>query len=420
MYTQHSRGNRASSSGFRKSFKGSSSSSFGGGPRRSSGGGFSRGGRSGGGRGRRTSTFDISRYINKVVAPEVEDIFTPKHTFADFGLAPSIVATLASTHMSVPTPIQDQIIPLILQKKDVIGLANTGTGKTAAFLLPLIHQTLTDRHMQTLILAPTRELALQIEKELSVLARGTKLFAVCLVGGASIGAQIGALRQFNHFIIGTPGRVQDLINRKSLKLGGIRAVVLDEADRMLDMGFINPIRMILKEVPKEHHTLFLSATMSPEIKNLVHEFLKTPETVSVVKQSTAAGIEQDVVRYGTREKVDVLVELLKQKGFDRVLVFGETKHGVERLSKTLGKHGIRATSIHGNKSHPQRQKALKNFKDGSSTVLVATDVAARGIHVDKVTHVINYDLPMTHEDYIHRIGRTGRGVHKGKALTFVR
>jgi superfamily II DNA/RNA helicase len=418
MQTNYSRENRGSSSGVRKNFSRNKPSSFRGSSSRSSGGGFSRG--RGGFNKRRVSSFDASRYINKNVVPAVTEVYIPKHTFNDFGLNPLITAVLKSSHIATPSPIQDQIIPLILEGKDVVGLANTGTGKTAAFLLPLIHKTLLDKKMQTLILAPTRELAIQIEKELHVLARGMRLFSVTCVGGAGIGGQLSALRQFNHFVIGTPGRIQDLINRKALKLGNTRAVVLDEADRMLDMGFIGPIRMILKETPKDRHTLFLSATMSDDIKKLVHEFLKNPETVSVKKQDTASSIEQDVVRYGAREKLDVLVELLKQKDFNRVLVFGETKHGVERLSKALCAHGIRATSIHGNKSHPQRQRALKSFKDGTATVLVATDVAARGIHVDKITHVINYDLPMTYDDYIHRIGRTGRGEHVGKALTFVR
>jgi len=418
MQTRHPRGNRGTTSGFRKDFKRNSTSSFRGSSSRPSGGGFSRG------RGnfskRRVSSFDASRYINKNVISSEPEVYTPKHNFNEFGLSSLITAVLSSAHFTSPTPIQDQIIPFIMNGRDVIGLANTGTGKTAAFLLPLIHKTLNDKKMQTLILAPTRELAIQIDKELHVLSRGMRLFSVTCVGGTSIGGQLSALRQFNHFIIGTPGRVQDLINRKALKLGNVRAVVLDEADRMLDMGFIGPIRTILKETPHNRQTLFFSATMSDEIKKLVSEFLKQHEIVSVKKHDTASGIEQDVIHYGTREKIDVLIELLKQKGFDRVLVFGETKHGVEKLSKALIAHGIRAISIHGNKSHPQRQRALKSFKDGFSTVLVATDVAARGIHVDKITHVINYDLPMTYDDYIHRIGRTGRIEHKGKALTFIR
>lgn len=361
----------------------------------------------------------MSRYIQKAVAPKVEEPYTPANAFHDFALSKELQGCIGSCGFSSPTPIQDQIITPILEGRDVVGLANTGTGKTGAFLIPLIEKTLADRTMQTLILAPTRELALQIEKELRLLSKGLRIFSVTCVGGVNIGGQLRALRQFNHFVIGTPGRVQDLIDRKALNLRGVRAVVLDEADRMLDMGFIGPIRSILKETPRERQTLFFSATMSREVEGLIHEFLKNPQTISVKKQDVAHSIEQDVVRYGSRDKFDVLVELLARSEFPRVLVFGRTKHGVERLAKNLVKRGIRASSIHGNKSHGQRQRALQDFKDGHITALIATDVAARGIHVDRISHVINYDLPQSHEDYIHRIGRTGRGAERGKALTFV-
>lgn len=372
------------------------------------------------GKGRVLKTFDVSKFINKnpAVATETE-VFIPKHKFSEFGLDRKLAFTITSAGFTSPSPIQDEIIPHILEGKDVIGLANTGTGKTAAFLIPLIDKTLREYGRQTLILTPTRELAIQIEVELKKLSAGFKLFSTTCVGGTNIRPQIMGLKRKNHFIIGTPGRVIDLIERGSLKSSMISTVVLDEADRMLDMGFINDMKMILKGIPKERETLFFSATMSEEIKNLVHDFLRDPVTVSVRKQDITSSIEQDIVKYAHVHKFEVLTKLLGEPEFKRVLIFGAMKHSVEKLAQQLVAHGITADSIHGNKSHPQRQRSLKRFKDSHARVLVATDVAARGIHVDNVTHVINYDLPATYEDYVHRIGRTGRGKENGKALTFV-
>lgn len=379
---------------------------------------FSSGGRGRGGR--KMPTFDPSQFINKnPIQAEPEVAYEPKHKFTEFGLDKKLAFTITSAGMTLPTPIQDQIIPIILEGNDVIGLAETGTGKTAAFLIPLIEKTIKQYNRQTLILAPTRELALQIEEELRKLSVGFKLFSTVCVGGTNIRPQIMGLRRKNHFIIGTPGRVMDLIDRKHLKPFDITTVVLDEADRMLDMGFIHDMRKILEDIPKDHETLFFSATMSEEIKRLVNDFLRNPITVSVKKTEVTNSIEQDVVKCGHHNKFETLTNLLKDESFKRVLIFGSMKHSVEKLSKELTGAGIPSESIHGNKSHGQRQQALKRFKSGNVRVLVATDVAARGIHVDKVTHVINYDLPNTFEDYVHRIGRTGRGIEKGKALTFI-
>lgn len=393
-------------------------SSHGGGSR----GGFSRGGSGGGrGRGRVQKTFDVSQYINKnpIVVTD-EEIYTPVHTFKDFGLDAKLADIVIASGITTPTPIQDQIIPHILEGKDVIGLANTGTGKTAAFLVPLIHKTLHEYNRETLILAPTRELAIQIQEELRKLTPGMRLYSTVCVGGTPIRPQIMGLKRKNHFVIGTPGRVIDLMDRGVFRPEKMSAVVLDEADRMLDMGFINDMRKILAELPKDHETLFFSATMSKEIEKLVSDFLHNPIVVSVKKKDITGSIVQDVVHFGGKDKFQTLVDLLADnKAFSRVLIFGAMKHSVEKLGKALTEKGIKAESIHGNKSHPQRQKALKAFKDGYVRVLVATDVAARGIHVDGVSHVINFDLPSTYEDYVHRIGRTGRGDHKGKALTFV-
>ena len=403
---------------------GSSSSSRGGySGGRSSGGGRSFGGKRGGGgrgRGRVMSTFDVSKFINlNPVKPPTEAPYQAKHTFNDFGLDTHLAAAIADMGLVTPSPIQDQVIPLILEGNDVVGLAQTGTGKTAAFLVPVIHKTLKERGRQTLILTPTRELAIQVEQELRKLTPRMNIFSTVCVGGMNIRPQISGLKRKNQFIIGTPGRVQDLIDRGHIKPGGITTVIFDEADRMLDMGFIHDMREILKDIPDERETLFFSATMSKSVEGLVHEFLRKPITVSVRKTDITSSVTQDVVRYEHHNKFDTLVNLLKTEEFSRVIVFGAMKHSVEKLSLELVHAGIKADAIHGNKSHVQRQRALKNFKDGRVQVLVATDVAARGIHVDDVSHVINYDLPGTYEDYVHRIGRTGRSDKSGKALTFV-
>ncbi len=352
------------------------------------------------------------------MAPKLE-VYSPKNTFADFPVDIRIHKLIERKGITTPTPIQDQIIPHILSGSDVVGLAETGTGKTAAFLIPLIDKMVKNPQQSTIILTPTRELALQIETELKLLSFGMGIYGVCCVGGVSIAGQLKALRHHQHFIIGTPGRVKDLIERKAIFPSRIGTVVLDEADRMLDMGFINDMRSILGAMPKNRHTLFFSATMSEEIKNLVHDFLNHPVTVALSTGSAAASIEQDVVYCNGKDKVDILADLLAQPDFSRIIVFGHTKHGVEKLMNKLNERGITVDSIHGNKNHNQRQRALSNFKTGTVRVLVATDVAARGIHVDNVSHVINFDLPVTYEDYIHRIGRTGRGIHRGKALTLI-
>lgn len=375
---------------------------------------------SGGRRGGRTMpTFDPSQFINTNPVDVKEVEYTPKHRFDTFGLTPRFAETINRMGITVPTPIQDQIIPEILTGHDVVGLAETGTGKTAAFLVPLIEKALHEHGRQVLIMAPTRELAIQINEEFRMLSKGFKLFSTVCVGGMNIRPQIISLRRLNHFIIGTPGRLLDLIERRHFDPRKITTVVLDEADRMLDMGFINDMRSILGATPRTRETLFFSATMSKEAEALVSDFMTDPVTISVKKRDTANSIEQDVVPFEHHAKFEKLLELFKDPAFTRVIIFGAMKHSVEELALELTKHGVRAESIHGNKNHGQRQRALLTFKEGKSRVLVATDVAARGIHVDNVSHVINYDLPNTFEDYVHRIGRTGRGDKRGKALTFV-
>lgn len=382
------------------------------------------GGRSGGGagrgRGRAQQTFDVSRYINlNPVVADTEPAYVATHTFHDFGLEKELVEAIDATTLVTPSPIQDQIIPHILAGRDVVGLAATGTGKTAAFLIPVINKTLQKRSRLTLILAPTRELAIQVEQELRKLTPRMGLFATVCVGGMNIRPQIMGLKRRNHFIIGTPGRVQDLIDRGHIKPSQFSTVILDEADRMLDMGFIHDMRKILKDTPEDRETLFFSATMGKDVEKLVHEFLNDPISVSVKKKDITNSITQDVVYYESHHKFDTLTEVLKQPTLERVIIFGAMKHSVEKLSQELNRAGFKSDAIHGNKSHGQRQRSLTNFKTGRVNILVATDVAARGIHVDNVSHVINYDLPNTFEDYIHRIGRTGRADKLGTALTFV-
>jgi len=369
--------------------------------------------------GRKMPTFNPLQFINKNPVEASPETYTPKNTFFTFGLSTPLVNNIERMGLKTPSPIQDQIIPEILNGNDVIGLAETGTGKTAAFLIPLIEQTLKDLGRQTLILAPTRELAIQIEVELRNLARGLGVFGTVCVGGMNINPQIRALKRHNHFIIGTPGRVLDLIRRKHLITTGITTVVLDEADRMLDMGFINDMRAILTTTPINRETLLFSATIVSETKKLTSDFLKNPITVSVKKKDVSNSIAQDIVRYEHHNKFEELVKLFNNPKFTRVLIFGSMKHSVKKLSEQLNMNGISSESIHGNKSHVQRQQALNKFKEGRVRVLVATDVAARGIHVNDISHVINYDLPNTFEDYVHRIGRTGRAEKKGEALTFV-
>ena len=365
-------------------------------------------------------TFDPTQFINKNPVQVEETAYVPTHKFSDFELHPTILATLEKKGLVNPSPIQDQIIPHILADRDVIGLAETGTGKTAAFLLPLIEKTIQNNRRQSLIMAPTRELAIQIQDELRKLSWGFKFRSTVCVGGMAITPQIRSLTRKNHFLIGTPGRIMDLIKRGDIEPADVDTVVLDEADRMLDMGFISDMRSIISATPHDRETLFFSATMDKRVQSIVGEFLTDPITVSVKKTDVTNSIAQDVVKVTDQNRFEKLTEILATDEAQRVIVFMAMKHAAERLAKDLKAVGIQAESIHGNKTHGQRQRSLESFKSGKASVLVATDVAARGIHVNDVTHVINYDLPGSFEDYVHRIGRTGRGEKKGIALTFVR
>jgi len=411
-------GSRSSSGGSRGGY--SSRPSFGGRPSFGN-----RGGGRGGGKGFQEMRVDLSKLINKAVITEEVEHFVPEHKFSDFAISENLKDNIAKKGYLLPTPIQDRSIPHILRNEDIVGIANTGTGKTAAFLIPLIDKVLKSRvhggkSARVLIMVPTRELALQIDAEFLGFTRGLGLSSVCCVGGANIQPQIRVLRRDPAFVIGTPGRLKDLMERRELELQHFGTVVLDEADRMLDMGFIQDMRFILAKMLKDRHTLFFSATLSSEIERLIGEFLKEPARISVKTRDTSKNIDQDVVRVeGGKSKIDVLHELVAQPEFEKVLVFGRTKHGVEKLMEELNQRGFRSVSIHGNKTHGNRQRALADFKSGKAQIMVATDVAARGLDIPDVSHVINYDLPGTYEDYVHRIGRTGRASKKGKALTFI-
>lgn len=383
------------------------------------------GGRNGGrqSRGRRKEIgIDISRLINKTASPAAtaSGAYVPQHAFTDFAIDGHLKANIVARGFTAPTPIQDMAIPHVLAGSDIVGIANTGTGKTAAFLIPLINKILTSPKEKALIVAPTRELAQQINEEFRQFSYRLGIWSVCVIGGESMYRQMNDLRRPHNIVIGTPGRIKDLIERKALSLAGTGTIVLDEADRMLDMGFINDVRIITALLPARHQTLFFSATMSREIERLVSEFLQTPVTVSLAPNDASKNVEQDVVRIESgASKIDVLHDLLIQPEFSKVLVFGRTKYGVEKLSNALVKRGFTSDSIHGDKRLSQRQRALEYFKKNRVQVLVATDVAARGIDIADISHVINFDLPSTYEDYVHRIGRTGRGDKRGKALTFV-
>ncbi|MDB5181300.1 MAG: putative box helicase domain protein [Candidatus Saccharibacteria bacterium] len=361
-----------------------------------------------------------SRFV-KAAQPAADVVeYIPQHAFADFALHPLLKQNIADKGYVTPSPIQDQTISQGLTGKDIIGIANTGTGKTAAFMLPTLHRLLEEPHARALIIAPTRELAQQIEEEARSLAKGSGLFRAVLIGGSSMGEQLRDLKSLPSIVIGTPGRIKDHLERGSLDLSTFNIVTLDEVDRMLDMGFIADIRFILDSLAHERQSFFFSATLDPKIRELINTFLSDPVVVSVKTGETSDSVEQDVVRYNaSHEKIGKLHDILTQEHVGKTLVFDETQRSVERLAKELQERGFKVDSIHGGKTQGQRTRALKQFKESKLTVLVATDVAARGIDVADITHVINYTTPQTYEDYVHRIGRAGRAGRTGYALTFI-
>ena len=369
--------------------------------------------------GRQPRAFDPSFLIQRAINRPKLQVMAIKNNFADFAVDQRIKLNVKTKGYLIPTPIQDQIIPFIIEGNDVVGIANTGTGKTAAFLIPLIHKVIKNNREKVLVITPTRELAAQIQAEFTDLAKNLGLYSTLCIGGMAMGRQIQRLRQLNHFVIGTPGRLKDLEQRRVLRLSGFTAIVLDEVDRMLDMGFINDVRFLISFLPKIHQSLFFSATIEGRVRDVMAKFLTNPKIVSVKTTDVADNVDQTIVRLAGRNKIDVLHDLLIKPGFDKVLVFGRTKWEMEKLAKTLVERGFKATAIHGNKSQGQRQRALNQFKTGAVKILLATDVAQRGLDIEAVSHVINFDLPETQEDYIHRIGRTGRADKTGIAISLV-
>ena len=368
----------------------------------------------------KSNGIETSRYVKKAVSGNSFEEYVPKHQFSDFDVNEQLKKNILTRGYVKPTSIQDLAIPVVLEGKDILATANTGTGKTASFLIPLINKILKDRNEKVLILVPTRELALQIVDELKAFTKFLNVYSAVCIGGSNIKNQIFALRRNPAFVVGTPGRLKDLINRKCLNPSGFTNVILDEVDRMLDMGFIHDIKHLMSLLPIKRQSLFFSATVSNETDLLARRFLNNPAKISVKSGDTADNVEQDIVRVKDRsKKIDSLHDLLINSEFKKVLIFGRTKRGVESLSNTLRGRGFKADSIHGDKSQAKRERVLNQFKANQLHALVATDVAARGLDIADITHVINYDLPATYEDYIHRIGRTGRANKTGKALTFV-
>lgn len=394
----------------------SSRPSYGSSSSRPRGGSFAGRGRRGG----RSERIDHSLFIYQPTELVQEKKYTPEHSFADFGLPELLVKNLAERGFQYPTEIQDKIIPHGMTGDDVIGLASTGSGKTIAFLLPLVHKLMNDKKQKVIILAPTRELAQQINKELMDSTKGMQLFSTVCVGGMPIYRQIQSLKRMNHFVIGTPGRLKDLSDRGVISFSGFQSIVLDEVDRMLDMGFVDDMTAILKQLPPERQAFFFSATMPERIKTLIKTFLQNPKIVDTGAGVSTKNVAQDIVRSNsTDDKFKKLTDLLHVAAGEKSIVFVETKSGVDQLTQDLRRAGFAVGLLHGDRRQRERERTLQDFKAGKTTVLVATDVAARGIDVKDVFQVINYTVPQTHDDYIHRIGRTGRAGKKGLAFTFV-
>ncbi len=346
--------------------------------------------------------------------------------FEQLNLIEPLLKAVKNEGYTNPTPIQEKSIPIILNRKDLLGCAQTGTGKTAAFAIPMLQILHEQKNLQNgprtikaLILTPTRELAIQIEESFAAYGKYTGLQQVVIFGGVSQHNQTQTLRRGVDILVATPGRLLDLIEQRFVSLQHIQLFVLDEADRMLDMGFVQDVKRIVAKLPQKRQTLFFSATMPPEIQKLANTILSNPEKVEVTPvSSTADTIQQSLFFVEKKDKTSLLLHLLKNKSINTALVFTRTKHGADKVAQNLNRAGIKAEAIHGNKSQQARQRALTNFKSQQTRVLVATDIAARGIDIDELTHVINFELPNVPETYVHRIGRTGRAGASGIALSF--
>ncbi len=362
---------------------------------------------------------DTSLFIKKaedfVKIEETETV----NTFEDFKLNENLLKNIKDKGFVKPTPIQDEAIPHVLKGKDVLGIANTGTGKTAVFAIPLVNRVLENPKERILIMAPTRELAQQIKTDIRSFTPGLRVYVTLAIGGAYLREQIQEIKRGPNIIIGTPGRIKDLGERKVINFKEINTLVLDEVDRMLDMGFIDDIRSIVNQIPETRQTLFFSATVNKKIEVLIQTFLHEPVKVSVKTRDSSSHVEQNIVKVSRNMKEEKLAELLSNKEFKKVLVFGATHMIVDKLSTMLINKGFKAQGLHGGKTQYLRQRIVRSFREDQINILVATDVAARGLDIADITHVINYDKPNNYEEYCHRIGRTGRGNAKGFALTFV-
>ena len=368
-----------------------------------------------------------SDLVQGPASPTVIDTPVAVPRFEDFGLAPEILRALSEQGYVHPTPIQAEAIPVVLQGKDVMGAAQTGTGKTAGFSLPIIQRLLAHasssaspaRHpVRALILTPTRELADQVAENVKAYSRFTPLRSTVVFGGVDIAPQTAALRYGVEIVIATPGRLLDHVQQKTINLSQTQILVMDEADRMLDMGFLPDLQRIINLLPKQRQNLMFSATFSPEIKKLAASFLNSPETIEVARSNaTADNVTQILYKVAEDEKRDAVSFIIRERGLKQVIVFSNTKIGASRLALHLVKQGVKASAIHGDKSQSERMLALEDFKRGEVEVLVATDVAARGLDISEMPCVINYDLPYNAEDYVHRIGRTGRAGAKGDAIS---
>lgn len=362
---------------------------------------------------------DPAKFVKVAQPVKVED-YVPKHKFADFQVDKRLHDNIALKGFVTPTPIQDQTIELGLAGKDVIGIANTGTGKTAAFLVPILNRLMTDRSAKALIVAPTRELAMQIEEDARLLGKGGGFTGALLIGGSAYGPQLKDLRHNPSIVIGTPGRIKDHLQEKTLNLSGFNIVVLDEVDRMLDMGFVNDVRKLLEQCAEARQSFYFSATMDARVSGLITGFSPEAVTVSVKQGDTSANVHQDVVPYTDKaNKIEALHTLLIEPVVTKSIIFESTQRNVERLERELKGRGFDVAAMHGGKTQGQRKRALDAFKDGKVKIMIATDVAARGIDVADISHVVNYGMPQTYEDYTHRIGRAGRAGKVGYALTFV-
>jgi ATP-dependent RNA helicase RhlE len=383
---------------------------------------FGGGSKKSGGRGRGKQKELDSKLFIKKAKPVKETKYNPDRTYNDFELHEKLKSSLALKGFEFPTEIQDKTIDQSVKGQDILGIANTGTGKTGAFLIPIIDRLLKeDRDFRTLVVVPTRELATQVQSDFQSMTRGFGLFSICLVGGTPTFKDVKKLRMKNHIVIGTPGRLIDMVKRKALKLEKTEILVLDEFDRMLDMGFVEDVRFLKKNISNLKQTMLFSATLDKKLKPIIDEIIQDPFQVLITSGGQSSdNVEQNIIKVERGySKFDKLISMLNEKHFEKTLIFAETKRTVDMVSKNLKEAGIRVEYIHGDKTQKSREFSLKKFKDGRADVLVATDVAARGLDIKGITHVINYERPRDYDSYIHRIGRTGRAGTMGHAFTFI-